>query len=859
MLDTERLKIPRLREVIVLVLVALPLLVTVSTIEAAHWVKGLPSLKVLVLVSIVMWALLARSALPWWIGHSVALLLGLGVAFVLGAFTIAETSGLADLAALLGAWFGAIGSAEGDTGTATTAMVLIAVTLWMGHATVWLAYRRSAATLSALPGMGVLLVVLTFLPSDYYWYFFIYLLAAAPGIAYRYRGRWSIRGERVPLLGTLVAGLVLMAVTLAPVWRAPTPEGTIFPLVSKFEKPWYSFRDRWSNLFYGVPNRQVWPAFSLPDDLHFAGPIEPGPDLPYWGAFEQGKDVLFVVESQQPHRWRMRVYDTYTDTGWRSARDPIEVDSTGPPLQGYVDGLKDRKKLEIGVRIYSKTNTLVSVGEPLAAGIPFKAELSPQPGFDLYLEDSQVSYLPPEVGEYRDEIVSVLTSSEGGDLSQTRGTDPLIVPQDKPASTLPSVDLVPPEGFHIARTLETAPEQLGPQPQEPRLSYIQLERSEPILGPPVALLGQRPLVPPRQYRTVGSISQASPGMLVQAGRDYPDWIADRYLQLPNDFPETVRDLARELTLDEQNPYDMALAIRRHLVKLPYSLDVKLPPKGQDWVEFFLLDQRRGYCQNYASAMITMLRSLGVPSRLVVGFAPGVRDRERGVWEVQSRHYHAWPEVFFPEYGWVEFEPTPADVQNSLQELGYRPQGGLVTDFSDFDDCDDDFEFCDGPIPTDGQLGEITFDDVEDQAEASPASGDSDGGVLGTLSSSWTLVGVALALVVVVPMGVGLYTWRGILRMGYPTAAYASMCFLGRLAGVVRRPQDTPWEYCSRLTQVCPDRTEAITGVTRGFVTARYGPSKELASEDMDGMREAWRTVRRALFGRILLRLVPYRG
>ena len=109
------------------------------------------------------------------------------------------------------------------------------------------------------------------------------------------------------------------------------------------------------------------------------------------------------------------------------------------------------------------------------------------------------------------------------------------------------------------------------------------------------------------------------------------------------------------------------------------------------------------------------------------------------------------------------------------------------------------------------------------------------------------------------MGAGLYTWRGILRLGYPAVSYASMCFLGRLAGVGRRPQDTPWEYCSRLTQVCPQHPEAITGVTRGFVTTRYGPSKELAPEEMEGMREAWRTVRRALLGRILLRLVPYRG
>ena len=511
-MDPNRGKLLSIREVIVLLLLALPLLVTVSTIEDAHWVNGLPSLKAVVLVSMVMWAFLARSAVPGWIGHSLAFLGGLVVAFVLGGLTLSEAHGLGDLASRLGSWFGAIGSQEGDRGALVTGVGLIAVTLWMGHATVWLAYHRSFALLGALPGLAVLLVVLTFLPTDYYWYFFMYLLAAAPGIAYRHKGRWREQRQRVSLLGAFAGGLVLMAATLVPVWRAPSPEGIVFPLESKFEKPWYSFREHWSNLFYGVPDRKDWTFFSPPRDLPFTGPIQPGDDL------------LFVVESEEPYRWRMRVYDTYTGSSWVSDETPVEVSSTEAPLQEFVEELNARKELEIRVRTYSKANTLVSVGEPVSASIPSDAELSPQPTFKpYYSEGSQVSYLPPEVKDYwnNQNLLEWFRPGREDPLLPSRQSEPVVRARNMPWSPPPSTALNE-LGFRQVHTSESStgnPVQLPAQSPTP---YIMLERTKSNPGPPLALLGQRVLVPPRQYRTVGSISVATPPMLREAGQDYPE-------------------------------------------------------------------------------------------------------------------------------------------------------------------------------------------------------------------------------------------------------------------------------------------------------------------------------------------------
>ena len=828
-LEYKRGKLLSRREIIVLLLLALPLLVTVSTIEAAHWVKGLPSLKLLVVVSLVPWALLARSRVPWWIGHPGAVVAGLVAAFVLGSFTLSGGRGLDSLGSQLGDWFAAVGSKDGNSGSTTMGVALIAITLLTTHATLWLAYRRSLALWAALPGLGVLLVVLTFLQSDYYWYFFMYLLTAAPGIAYRHRGRWSRPGQRAPLLGTLAVGLALMGVTVAAVWQTPAPEGTVMPLTSKFEKQWLSFSERWSALFHGVPDRKQWTSFSPPHDL------------PMGGVIPIGDEVMFEVKPKdgKPRRWRMRAYETYTGTHWVNDKPPEDTTASEVLLGDYVEELRDRRDVEIDVRVYFKGKTLVTVGEPLAASISSSVEVSPQPSFKLYLGAPYLSYLPPEVESY-------LESTAGGS-GEERGTVP--EPLEAGLSAI---------GFQrIEATTDTDPNQPAQESEE---LYVTLERVQSDPGPPLALKGKRVLVPPRGYTTRGSLSEATPPDLRADGQDYPRWVTDRHLQLPEEFPETVKKLARELTKDEDNPYDMAEAIRRHLHTLPYSLDVQKPPSGQDSVEFFLLVHRRGFCQNYASAMITMLRHLGVPSRLVVGFAPGIPTEDKGVFEVQSRHYHAWPEVYFPRYGWVEFEPTPSDVQPALESLGVLPHGGLAGGQApDIPDCDLglDLNLCDELEDFEG--GELI--DFLDELEPSPPGEDlSSGGGLGFLSSPWAPLGLGLALAFVAAAVMVGYFKASMSRVGYVTTTYASMFFLGRLAGVGQRAQDTPWEHSSRLTRAFSEQAEVITHITSRFVAVRYGgPAGTPYAADMWGIRSAWRTLRRALLRRMILRIVPHRS
>jgi hypothetical protein len=156
--------------------------------------------------------------------------------------------------------------------------------------------------------------------------------------------------------------------------------------------------------------------------------------------------------------------------------------------------------------------------------------------------------------------------------------------------------------------------------------------------------------------------QASPpnvtiSQLRNAGTEYPEWIRARYLQLPDTITDRTRAKAREITAGLDNPYDITSAITDWLRNnITYSETIPSPPDDQDVVDWFLFDLQQGFCNYYATAEVILLRSLGIPARWVVGYAQGEEQIEPR-YIVRQRDAHAWPEVYFPGFGWVEFEPT----------------------------------------------------------------------------------------------------------------------------------------------------------------------------------------------------------
>lgn len=176
------------------------------------------------------------------------------------------------------------------------------------------------------------------------------------------------------------------------------------------------------------------------------------------------------------------------------------------------------------------------------------------------------------------------------------------------------------------------------------------------------------------YQVHASIDNATIAQLQAAGTDYPDWVKQRYLQLPDSITPRTRQLAIDITARQDTPYDKAVAITDYLRNnIQYSDSVPNKPNNQETIDWFLFDLKKGFCNYYSTAEVILLRSVGVPARWAVGYAQGER-LDDGSFYVRQKDAHAWPEVYFPGIGWVEFEPT-ASQPVLVRQAGDSSQTG----------------------------------------------------------------------------------------------------------------------------------------------------------------------------------------
>ncbi len=172
-----------------------------------------------------------------------------------------------------------------------------------------------------------------------------------------------------------------------------------------------------------------------------------------------------------------------------------------------------------------------------------------------------------------------------------------------------------------------------------------------------SLRAPEPLAEGTVYTAVSYRRRWTPDELRATRMLYPEHI-QRYLALPS-VPDRVTELAQRITAPYDNPYDKTMAVYDYLINgLAYDLGVPPQPPGRDTVDWFLFDEQAGYCEHFATTMAVLLRAVGIPTRLVTGYAPGTYNPFTGYYEVRGSDAHAWTDVFFYGQGWVAFDPTP---------------------------------------------------------------------------------------------------------------------------------------------------------------------------------------------------------
>ncbi|HZA72137.1 MAG TPA: transglutaminaseTgpA domain-containing protein [Propionibacteriaceae bacterium] len=209
-------------------------------------------------------------------------------------------------------------------------------------------------------------------------------------------------------------------------------------------------------------------------------------------------------------------------------------------------------------------------------------------------------------------------------------------------------------------------------------------------------------------------------------------------ELPDDLPRSLIELSREVIdkADAETPAAKAAAIQSFLRDGDYQYSVQpLPGMGYQALENFLLDDKLGYCEQFASAMAMMARVAGIPSRVAVGFLPG--ERVGDSWQVSIRDMHAWPELYFSTWGWVRFEPTPSVQTGEAPPWTLQPADGPTDDPTA------------EPSASESTGPSATTDPRDTPAETPVTAEDTDGaGWLRTLL--WSGAGLVLLLILAAP-------------------------------------------------------------------------------------------------------------
>jgi hypothetical protein len=358
---------------------------------------------------------------------------------------------------------------------------------------------------------------------------------------------------------------------------------------------------------------------------------------------------------------------------------------------------------------------------------------------------------------------------------------------------------------------------------------VQLERHQPLTSQGIqditSVTTTRLLQPHQVYIVNVNISTASPAQLTEAGSNYPDWIVQRYLQLPDTLPFQVKDLASTVTDNTSNAYDKAVAVQKYLNGFKYNKDAKSPSRLGDETSVFLFEQKEGVCTDFATAMVIMLRSLGIPARLATGYVSGEINEETGSYIVRGRDYHAWPEVYFPDFGWIVFEPTPGSI--------------VETDISSSNNDNSYFN----PYP----YGLI------DSGEG-PITG-SNSAINSKKGHNYILPIVFGMLLLFATGGIlwvfGSRAYRNLRYSGDVVQVYDKMCRLASFGGVPPSSTETPFEYTKRLIEIVPNVASSIINITSLYTESRFSPRKDITEYDLARLQRSWIELYPILFKRRL--------
>ncbi len=320
---------------------------------------------------------------------------------------------------------------------------------------------------------------------------------------------------------------------------------------------------------------------------------------------------------------------------------------------------------------------------------------------------------------------------------------------------------------------------------------------------------------------------------------YDPNILHTYLQLPPSLDPNIKTLAQRVTSGAKTMYDMAVDLENYLhSNYTYNTNISLPP-GQEGVSWFLFRSgKQGFCNYFATTMAVMARELGMPARVVAGYTSGKLDPKTHQLVVRGSDAHAWTQIYFAGYGWVNFEPSASFSQFSRPLHSAGSSAPIVP-----------------PGSGSSTPGKITKPHQDPNLQGDSGTngvipGQTD--VAGQIRQDVGLVLLGLLLLI----GVGLlyfsFWWRRLFRgYGLSMQIFGRIAVLANWAGLSPRRSQTPYEYAHVLAEAVPEQAVTIERLGDLYVRERWAdpesPEHPRSSGEVNEIPRIWKALQPRLF------------
>lgn len=364
-----------------------------------------------------------------------------------------------------------------------------------------------------------------------------------------------------------------------------------------------------------------------------------------------------------------------------------------------------------------------------------------------------------------------------------------------------------------------------------------------------------------QYNVTSYVSNADVSTLetVPLPKDAPEWIYDpsrpdltppvtyydpsilqTYLQLPPHLDPNIKRKAEEVTAGAKTMYDMAVNLEDYLrTHYNYNTNINLPP-GQEGVSWFLFRSGyQGFCNYFATTMAIMARELGMPARVVAGYTSGKLDQKTHQMVVRGSDAHAWTQIYFAGYGWVNFEPSAGSFPKFARPL--HSAGGTT------------------PLPQTG-TGPSTPGGRKNPTRDINVQGDTglngvnaaQNDVAGQIRRDVGIVMLGLFLLIVIGLLYFGVWWRRLYRgHGLAVQVFGRIAVLANWAGLSPRRWQTPYEYARVLAEAVPDQAVTIERLGDIYVRERWAdpvsPEHPRSSGEINEIPHIWKALQPRLF------------